>query len=184
MSVRGISRRRSVAATSCAAAGIYISPAFGLAKAKPAKPANAYLMDLWRSSMRSCVRFPLNDVKIGPAFWGTRVAINRSACLPAVYEEERENGRLLNFERLHGTDPVFLSANLHSLRHGADSKIYKWVEGASRAMAMSATPNAARGLVSLETHWHGAATRNRPGSAGQHEVGPRGIRDPLVRFRC
>ncbi len=166
MSVRGISRRRFVAATSCAAAGIYISPAFGLAKAKPTKPANAYLMDFSRSKYAKLCPFPLNDVKIGPGFWGTRVAINRSACLPAVYEEERENGRLLNFERLHGTDPVSLSADLHSLRHGADSEIYKWVEGASWAMAMPATPNAARGLVSLETHWHGAATKNRPGSAG------------------
>jgi len=59
MSVRGISRRRFVAATSCAAAGIYISPAFGLAKAKPAKPANAYLMDLSRSKYAKLCPFSI-----------------------------------------------------------------------------------------------------------------------------
>ncbi len=56
MSVRGISRRRFVAATSCAAAGIYISPAFGLAKAKP---ANAYLMDLSRSKYAKLCPFSI-----------------------------------------------------------------------------------------------------------------------------
>jgi len=135
-------------------------------------------------SMRSCVRFPLNDVKIGPGFWGTRVAINRSACLPAVYEEERENGRLLNFERLHGTDPVSLSADLHSLRHGADSEIYSGLKGRVGPWPCRPhrTPRAA--WSALRRTGTVRPRRIDPDQLGQHEAGSRGIRDPLVRCRC
>ena len=135
MYTTSVSRRRFLAAAASTAAVACLPPLSAVAevKRKTAK-GNAYLMDLTRSKYAKLRTLPLDAVTVTGGFWGNRIAVNRAACIPAVYQQETENGRMLNFQRMHGKDPATLSTDLHSLRHGADSEVYKWIEGASWAL--------------------------------------------------
>ena len=77
---------------------------------------------------------PLTAVAIQDGFWGQRIAANRNAGIDEVYRQEVLNGRIFNFQRMHHTEHDRLGADLHSLRPGADSEVYKWLEGAGWAL--------------------------------------------------
>ena len=93
-----------------------------------------YAMDLSRSPHAKLRTLPLTAVVVSDGFWGQRIAAGRVGCLPEVEQQEVANGRVLNFQRMRGTDHSALSTDLHSLRAGADSEVYKWIEGASWAL--------------------------------------------------
>jgi DUF1680 family protein len=135
-----VSRRRFVAAAASTAAVAFLPSITSVAETNRKPKGKAYLMDLTRSKHAKLRTLPLDMVTITGGFWGNRINVNRTACIPAVYQQETENGRVLNFQRISGKDPATLSTDLHSLRHGADSEVYKWIEGASWALV---TPDSA-----------------------------------------
>ena len=98
---------------------------------------NAYALDLSRSPYAMLRTLPLNAVTVTSGFWAQRIAANLSGCIPEVYQQEVENDRVLNFQRMHDVDHANLSTNIRSLRHGADSEVYKWLEGASWSLTTS-----------------------------------------------
>lgn len=132
-------RRFTFAASACAVASTLPSSALtlevnsdtGAIGTQQKRPI--YAMDLSRSPHAKLRTLPLTAVVVSYGFWGRRIAAGRVSCLPEVEQQEVANGRLLNFQRMRGTDHSPLSTDLHS-RAGADSEVYKWIEGASWAL--------------------------------------------------
>lgn len=129
-----------------------------------------YAIDLSHSAHAKLHTLPLNAVTIYDGFWGRRIAINRSAGIGEVYQKEVENGRVSNFQRLHNVDPSRLDTDLHSLRPGADSEVYKWLEGASWALT---TPDASLQAKVRETVQAVVAAQEPSGYLDTYFVGNR-----------
>lgn len=126
---RVLSRRRFVAGAASTAAAAWISRLSSATQLSQSSNRNIYSMDLTHSKHAALRTVPLDSVVISDGFWGERVAANRNACIPEICNQEIENGRVFNFQRLKGVDPSTVGADLHSLRARADSEIYKWLEG-------------------------------------------------------
>ena len=135
-----------------------------------------YATDLSRSSHALLRPLPLNAISLKSGFWAQRIATNLSATIPEVLQQEVTNDRVFNFQRMKGTDHSKLSTDLHSLRHGADSEVYKWLEGASWVLL---SPNP--GLRSkLDQVAHDVVSAQEPnGYLNTYFVGDR-IRDRML----
>jgi DUF1680 family protein len=114
--------------------------ALGFAAADPPRPReqashqSVYAVDFTHSPHAKFRSVPLNAVTVDSGFWSSRIAANQNSGITEVYQQEMQNGRLFNFQRLDETDHGGLSIDLHSLRPGADSEVYKWLEGAGWAL--------------------------------------------------
>jgi len=80
----------------------------------------------------------LREVRLEDDFWRPRLERNRTVTIPHIFRENRETGRVANFERAAGrlagqTDGT--TAGTYEGRRFNDTDIYKAVEAASYALA-------------------------------------------------
>jgi uncharacterized protein len=144
MSATKLTRRGFAGAASSFFAASYLAPfrrILGNENAPKSKSTatssrgDIYVVDLSRSKYARLHPLPLRAITIRDGFWAQRIAVNRNSAISEVYQQEIQNGRVFNFQRMHQVEHDRLSTDLHSLRPGADSEVYKWIEGASWALA-------------------------------------------------
>jgi uncharacterized protein len=143
MSFAKLTRRGFTSAASSLLAATYIAPFTGLLIDEKASESQSttprskkpiFVADLSRSPHVKLRPVSLTAVAIQDGFWGQRIAANRNAGIDEVYRQEALNGRIFNFQRMHHAEHDQLSTDLHSLRPGADSEVYKWLEGTGWAL--------------------------------------------------
>jgi uncharacterized protein len=134
-----ISRRKFLAGIASTTTSGYLSPLLTATPLSQGSREKPYSMDLSRSKHATLRTVPLDAVTINGGFWGERVTASRQAAIPEIYAQEVENGRIFNFQRLKGADHSTISSDLPSLRAGADSEIYKWLEAVGWSLT-SANP--------------------------------------------
>ena len=74
---------------------------------------------------------PFTDVGITDKFWAPKLVRNRDVTLPHLFAQNRETGRIANFERAAG-----LRAGSYEGRRFNDTDIYKTLEAASYALEL------------------------------------------------
>jgi hypothetical protein len=95
---------------------------------EPAPPAPAIGPTAYRAA-------ELADVRLTDAFWRPRLERNRTTTIPHIFRENRETGRVANFERAAGT-----ASGPYEGRRFNDTDVYKAIEAASYALATASDP--------------------------------------------
>jgi len=87
----------------------------------------------------------LEEVRLTDDFWRPRLETNRTVTIPHIFRENRETGRVANFERAAGRLAGKTEAPYEGRRFN-DTDIYKAVEAASYALAESPAGDQASAL--------------------------------------
>jgi DUF1680 family protein len=84
-----------------------------------------------RSQLRKTIPVPLQNVCITGGFWGPRVERNRTATIPAVYDQLKATGRIDAWKQVWAEDA---SPN-PALHYFWDSDVAKWIKAAACSLA-------------------------------------------------
>ena len=94
------------------------------------------ILDLNHSLNARVHPVPVQAVHLGDGFWTERRRMTTERSLPTMLQLLEEHGTIDNFRRLSGRKNVPRRGPLYT-----DSDLYKWIEGASWAIASNETPD-------------------------------------------
>ena len=107
--------------------------AAGACRAPAPEPARAVATPASPTAYRAAA---LTEVHLTDDFWRPRLERNRTVTIPHILEENRETGRVANFDRAAGK-----AKGAYEGRRFNDTDVYKVIEAASYALATSHDPD-------------------------------------------